>query len=73
MNQVWKSNFEKGEAAYNSAQLRFMNAHNAFSEKLRNNDRVPVTQADHDEWLAAKQARDAASAEWTRVALEQRV
>jgi hypothetical protein len=66
--ETWQVEFEQAREAVGDADDRFQAADREFSRRMAENATKPVTPADHDRWMAAKEALDQTHAAWTDVA-----
>jgi cellulase/cellobiase CelA1 len=66
--EAWQVDFDRARAAVGSADERFQAVDQELSRQLTNSAAQPIQQADHERWLAAKEALDKANAEWTVIA-----
>ncbi len=66
--EAWQVAFDRAREAVGDADERFQRADQEFAQMRAANTSETILEADHQKWMAAKEALDAANANWTVVA-----
>ena len=66
--EAWQVAFERAREAVSAADEKFQAVDQELSRQMAQNASQPIPQADHERWLAAKDAFDKANADWTVIA-----
>ena len=66
--EAWQVAFDRAREAVGEADERFQVADQAFAKLRAGNPSEAVLEADHQKWMAAKEALDKANADWTVIA-----
>ena len=66
--EAWQVAFEIARGAVGAADEEFQAADIELSLQMTANAAQPLIQADHEQWVAAKEALDKANTEWTVIA-----
>ena len=66
--EAWQVAFDRAREAVGEADERFQLADQEFAKLRAENPSDAVLEADHRNWMAAKEALDKASADWTVIA-----
>ncbi len=66
--EAWQVAFDRAREAVGEADERFQRADQEFARLRADNPSDAVVQADHEKWMAAKDALDKANAAWTVIA-----
>ena len=66
--EAWQVAFDRAREAVGEADERFQIADQEFATLRAENPTDAVLEADHQKWMAAKNALDRANADWTVIA-----
>ena len=66
--ETWQVEFDRAREAVGFADEQFQAVDQKLSLQRAQNPLQPILQADHERWLAAKDAFDKANADWTVIA-----
>lgn len=66
--EAWQAAFDRAREAVGEADERFQVADQEFATLRAENPTGAVLEADHQKWMAAKNALDRANADWTVIA-----
>ncbi len=66
--EAWQVAFDRAREAVGQAVGRFQLADEEFAKLRAANSSDAILQADHQKWMAAKEALDKANADWAVIA-----
>ena len=66
--EAWQVAFDRAREAVGAADERFQAVDREWVRVRAEHASQPILQADHERWLAAKEALDKANADWTVIA-----
>lgn len=66
--EAWQVAFDRAREAVGTADERFQLADQEFAKLRAENPSDAILETDHQKWMAAKEAFDKASADWTVIA-----
>ena len=66
--EAWQLAFDRAREVVGEADERFQLADQEFAKMRAENSSDAILEADHQKWMAAKEALDKANADWTVIA-----